>query len=361
MKTLTARELNRAMLARQLLLERSPKSVTQALEAVGGLQTQNATSGYIGLWSRLRKFELADLTKALEDRRAVQGTMMRVTIHLVSARDYPLVAAGTRPSRREIYLRGHKRLLAEKDVEKAISAAKRALEGRSLSRSELKPVVESAPLWNGVNALDDVLRVPPSGTWERRRADIYAMADDWLGPYEGTEEEGLELLLERYLGGFGPARLADAASWAGVPPKKMEQAAEKLRLRRFEDAEGKQLLDLTRGPLPPAKTVAPVRFLPTWDATLLAHARRAQILPEEYRSLVFSTRTPQSVATFLVDGAVAGAWTVKRSAKKAELVLEPYDKVPARAAKELQAEGERLVRFHEPDAQTHTVRLAGSK
>jgi hypothetical protein len=94
MKTLTARELNRSLLARQLLLERSPKSVIQAIEAVGGLQTQNATGGYVGLWTRLKKFDMADLTKALEDRRAVQGTMMRITIHLVSAGDYPLVAAG---------------------------------------------------------------------------------------------------------------------------------------------------------------------------------------------------------------------------------------------------------------------------
>ena len=99
MRTLSARELNRSLLARQLLLERSPKSVIQAIEAVGGLQTQNATGGYVGLWTRLKKFEMADLTKALEDRRAVQGTMMRITIHLVSAGDYPLVAAGTRPSR----------------------------------------------------------------------------------------------------------------------------------------------------------------------------------------------------------------------------------------------------------------------
>jgi hypothetical protein len=360
MKTLTARELNRALLARQLLLERSPKSVTQALEAVGGLQTQNATSGYIGLWSRLQKFDMADLTKALEERRAVQGTLMRITIHLVSAEDYPLFAAGTRPSRRAGWLRYHQGRATEADVKKAATAARRALAKGPLSRSELKPVVESATVWNGVNALDDVLRVPPSGTWERRRADIYAMAADWLGPIDATEEHGLELLLERYLGGFGPARLADAANWAGVPPKKLQGAADRLRLRSFEDEQGKELLDLSRTPLPPADTVAPARFLPVWDATLLANARRAEILPEEYRSLVFSTKTPQSVATFLVDGIVAGKWSVKRSAKKAELVVEPFEKLARGAATELKEEGERLVRFHEPDAESHTVRLAGS-
>jgi hypothetical protein len=358
MKTLTARELNRSLLARQLLLERSPKSVVQALEAVGGLQTQNATGGYIGLWTRLKKFELADLTKVLEDRRAVQGTMMRITIHLVSAADYPYVAAGTRPSRRAAWLRYHQGRATEAEVKKAAAAAKKALAQGPLSRNELKPVVDSSTVWNGVNALYDVLRVPPSGTWERRRADVYAMAADWLGPMEATEEEGLELLLRRYLAGFGPARLADAANWAGVPPKKMEPAAERLSLRRFEDEEGKALLDLPRAPLPDPKTPAPVRFLPVWDAILLANVRRAEILAEEYRPLIFTTKTPQSVSTFLVDGAVAGKWSVKRTAKKAELLVEPFEKLPAKAKKEVEAEGARLVRFHEPDAESHTVRLA---
>lgn len=359
MRTLTQRELNRALLARQLLLERSPKSVTQALEAVGGLQTQNAVSGYIGLWTRLARFDLADLTRALEERRAVQGTMMRITIHLVSARDYPLVAAGTRPSRRAAWIRYHQGRATEADVKKAAAAARRALKKGPLSRAELKSVVESTTVWNGVNALDDVLRVPPSATWERRRGDVYAMAADWLGPLDATEAEGLELLLRRYLGGFGPARLADAANWAGVPAKKLEPAVEKLRLRTFEDEEGKQLFDLPRGPLPAAKTKAPARYLPVWDATTLAHARRAGILPEKYRELVFSTKTPQSVHTFLVDGAVAGRWSVKRAKRKAELVVEPFDSLAKTAQKELEAEGERLVRFHEPDAESYAVKLGG--
>jgi hypothetical protein len=357
MKTLTTRELNRALLARQLLLERAPKSVTQALEAVGGLQTQNATGGYIGLWTRLQKFELGDLTNALEERRAVQGTMMRITIHLVSAADYPLIAAGTRPSRRAAWIRYHQGRATEADVKKAAAAARRALAKGPLSRSELKTAVESTTVWNGVNALDDVLRVPPSGTWARRRADIYAMAEDWLGPIEATEAEGLELLLRRYLGGFGPARLADAANWAGVPTKKLEAAAEKLRLRTFEDEEGTELLDLPRAPLPSANTPAPARFLPVWDAILLAHARRAGILPEDYRPLVFGT-TPQSVNTFLVDGVVAGTWRVRAARKKAELVVEPFEKLPTKAAQELEAEGACLARFHEPDSEAYSVRLA---
>jgi Winged helix DNA-binding domain len=359
-KELTPRDLNRALLERQLLLERSSKSLSQALEAVGGLQTQNATGGYLGLWTRLQTFERADLTRALEERRVVQGTMMRITIHLVTAADYPLFAAGTRPSRRAAWLGYQRGRASEADVKKAAAAARKALARGPLSRKELSAVVPSTTVWNGVNALYDVLRVPPSGTWERRRADIYSMADKWLGPRTATEEQGLELLLRRYLGGFGPARLADAANWAGVPAKKLEPAAEALTLRRFQDEEGKELVDLPRAPLPPAKTPAPPRFLPVWDAILLAHARRARILPEEYRPLVFSTKTPQSVNTFLVDGSVAGTWSVKAGKRKAELLVQPFEKLPAKARKELEAEGERLLRFHEPEAESYSVKLAGS-
>jgi hypothetical protein len=359
-RTLTARALNRSLLARQLLLERSPKTVIPALEAVGGLQTQNAVGGYLGLWTRLQRFEPADLTRELERRRAVQGTMMRITIHLVSARDYPYVAAGTRPSRRAAWLRSQQGRVTEEEVERTAAAAAKALAQEPLSRKELTPLVESSTVWNGVNAFFDVVRVPPSGTWERRRADIYAMAADWLGPIEATEEQGLELLLRRYLGGFGPARLADAASWAGVPAKKFEPIAEKLELRRFQDVDGRELLDLPRTPLPDAMTPAPPRFIPVWDAILLANARRAEILREEYRPLIFSTKTPQSVNTFLVDGAVAGKWSVKRTAKKAELLVEPFEKLSAKTVDGLKSEGERLVRFHEPGADSHAVRLAGS-
>jgi DNA glycosylase AlkZ-like len=355
---LTPRELNRSLLARQLLLERSPKSVIPALEAVGGLQTQNATGGYIGLWTRLKHFEKTDLTKALAERRAVQGTMMRITIHLVSAGDYPFIAAGTRPSRRAVWLRAQQGRVTEPQVQKAATAAEKALARGPLSRKELASLVESTTVWNGVNALHDVLRVPPSGTWERRRADIYAMAADWLGPIEATEEEGLEFLLKRYLAGFGPARLADAANWAGVPTNKLQPAADRLRLRRFEDEEGKELLDLPRMPLPDAKTPAPVRFLPVFDANILAHARRADILAEEHRPLIFNTKNPQSANTVLVDGAVAARWRVKRTAKKAELLVEPFEKLPGKARKELEVEGKGLLRFHEPDAEIHTVRIA---
>ena len=168
---------------------------------------------------------------------------------------------------------------------------------------------------------------------------------------------GLVHLLRRYLLGFGPATLADAASWAGVPVTKLRPAAERLTLRRFRTEEGKVLLDLPRAPLPEREACAPERFLPTWDATLLVHARRTLILPEEYRPAIFNTKSPQSFATFLVDGSVAGVWRWERSRDKATLVLEPFAPLPKAATRGLRDEAARLVRFVEPDATSYAVKI----
>jgi Winged helix DNA-binding domain len=360
-RVLTARDLNRALLARQLLLERSTLPLTKALERVGGIQAQYAPSSYIGLWSRLEDFALGDLTRALERRRAVQGTLLRSTIHVVSAGDYWAFALGSRAARQEAWLRSDRKRLSREDVESAARDVRKLLSERVAHRDELLEIARRRDserpthLWNGLSAWVELVRAPPSGTWERRRADLYALADDWRGPAAVTPEQGAELLLRRYLGGFGPARLSDAANWAGLALTELQRAAERLRLRRFRDEEGRALIDLPRAPLPGSSTSAPVRFLPTWDATLLVHARRTQILPEDYRSLVFDTKTPHSTPTFLVDGAVAGKWRVERSGKKAALVLEPFSRLPASARRELKQEGERLLRFHEPAAESYRV------
>jgi hypothetical protein len=186
------------------------------------------------------------------------------------------------------------------------------------------------------------VRVPPSGTWWQRRADLYGLAEDWLGPWKVTEAEALEHLVRRYLGGFGPASARDTAGWAGVPVATVRAALERVGVRRFRDERGRDLFDLRRAPLPDPDTPAPVRFLPTWDATLLVHVRRTQILPEQYRSLVFNTRTPHSVGTFPVDGAVAGSWRHERG----RVWLEPFGRLVRRARRDLEQEAERLAAFH---------------
>ncbi|HKF00390.1 MAG TPA: winged helix DNA-binding domain-containing protein [Actinomycetes bacterium] len=347
-RVLSTRELNRALLARQLLLDRSPLPLVAALEQVAGLQTQYAPSGYIALWSRLRGFRRADLTAALEERRAVQGTLMRSTIHVVSAGDHPLFAAGIRESRRAWWRRVQRHRLEGVDMDAVAALLRGHLAGGPRRQAELVSLLEAEGLprmaWSGAGVWVDLVRVPPSGTWERRRADLYGLADDWLGEPEATEPQGLEHLARRYLGGFGPAPAADLANWAGLTVGALRPALDRLDLRRFRDERGTELLDLPDAPLPDAGTPAPARFLPTWDATLLVHARRTQILPERFRNLVFDVKTPHSVPTFLVDGAVAGTWRHEQG----RIRLEPFEPIPGRARRELDAEAERLAGFHAP-------------
>lgn len=343
MRTLTPRDLNRAVLARQLLLERADLPIPKALEKIGGIQAQYAPSMYIGLWTRLEGFEREALTTALEKKKVAQGTLMRQTIHLVSAADWwPIQLAVREPRRANWEAYGDRR-----DSKKAVVAAakklKKAMADGPMTRKEINELTgEGSVVLNGTQVYLDQVRVPPSGTWERRRADLYLAAERWLGPEKGTVSAGRKLLVERYLSGFGPATLKDIASWTGLPPKAIRPALAKLKLRRFEDTDGVELLDLPRAPLPDAETPAPVRFLPTWDASLLVHARRSGILSEEHRPRVFNTKTPQSIATFLVDGRVAGTWRYENGRVK----LDPFERLDASTKRQLKAEGERLAAFH---------------
>ncbi|HEY3208727.1 MAG TPA: winged helix DNA-binding domain-containing protein [Actinomycetota bacterium] len=345
-RVLTTLALNRTLLARQFLLERSSLPLARAIESIGGLQTQYAPSAYVSLWSRLKDFRREALTKALQQRRVVQATLMRVTIHVVSARDFPLFAAGIRKNRREWWLRVHRKQIEGLDMEAVASSLREHLADGPRRASELKDRLRAAgfpPMaWSGAGLWLDMVRVPPSGTWEQRRADLYGLAEDWIDDSSPTEAEGLEHLIRRYLEGFGPASVNHVASWAGLPVTQIHPAVERMRLRRFRDEQGGQLFDLPRAPLPDPETRVPVRFLPTWDATLLVHARRTQILPESYRPLVFDTATPHSVSTFLVDGSVRGTWRYEGGRVR----LDPFDSLPGTARRELEDEAKRLAAFH---------------
>ena len=343
---LSQRELNRALLARQLLLERSRLPLADALEQVGGLQTQYAPSGYIGAWSRLEGFRRGDLTDALIARSAVQATLMRSTIHVVSAADYWFFADGTRRARTDWWLRAARRELDGVDVDRAASRVRSLLADGPRRIEDVLAALEadgfSRVAWHGSNQVVDMVRVPPSGTWERRRANLFGLADDWLGPSQTSEAEGIVHLVRRYLGGFGPATRYDVASWAGVPVTALRPAFDALDLRRFTDSEGRELLDLPDAPLPDARTPAPVRFIGTWDANLLVHARRTGFLPEAFRPRIFATRMPHSFPTFLVDGAVAGTWKFEED----RVQLTPFEELPATTLREVEDEAERLAAFH---------------
>jgi hypothetical protein len=268
---------------------------------------------------------------------------MRVTIHLVSARDYWPLAAGIRKGRRELWLKARRHEFTAAQMAKLAKRFRTHLKGETGGRDELVKMAGGAAAWNGVGLWLDLVRVPPSGTWERRRADLYALAEDWLGAAGAkvTEKAGLEQVLRRYLGGFGPASLKDAANWAGLPPPALAPVGAEMKLRRFRDEQGTELLDLPRAPLPDADTPAPVRFLPTWDATLLAHARRTEILAERHRKRVFNPKTPQSLSTFLVDGYVAGTWKHERG----KVVPKPFGRLSPAERRELRAEADRLTDF----------------
>jgi hypothetical protein len=341
-RVLTQRELNRALLERQFLLSRRRERLPRALERLGGIQAQYAPSMYIGLWSRLADLKRHSLTRALERRSVIQATLMRSTIHLVAAGDYWPFAVATREARWESWQRGHRRGgPAPVTVRAAARRVNRLLADRPRTRAELVDGIDSA-LFGGVSTRLNLVRIPPSGTWERRRADLYGRAEDWLGPAPPiSEEEAVDLLIRRYLGAFGPASVADVASWAGMQVTPVKAALERMELRQFRDEKGGLLLDLPRAPLPGADTVAPARFLPTWDATLLVNCRRTQILPEEHRPKIFHIKNPQSENTFLVDGAVAGTW--KQEGER--VLLQPFGRLRPADRDELEAEADRLAGY----------------
>jgi hypothetical protein len=285
----------------------------------------------------------ADLTRALERRRVVQATLFRGTIHLVSARDYRPFIAAIRGPRRIWARRIHK--AAGADRRALVSRIHRAFRGRAFERAELEATRRGASdaAWQTVDTDAELLRLPPSGTWERRRAQIYGLASDWLGEEEPVDADAaVALVVSRYLRAFGPAAPADIALFAGLPQPAVRAALATMRVRRFRDERGGELVDVPRAPLPPAETKAPVRFLPTWDAILLVHARRAAVLDEAYRKVIFRTTAPGSFPTFLVDGRVAGAWRYEGG----RVVLEPFERLSRSVRRELAEEGERLARFH---------------
>jgi hypothetical protein len=344
-RTLSTRALNRALLARQHLLERASTSVPKTIERVGGLQTQYAPAGYIALRTRHAGFRRADLTRALHRKAVVQAWMMRTTIHMASRSDFWLFSAAVREHRRAGWIRGFRRPASE--VATAARRTARFLADGPKRRAEIVSTLGfDNPTWSGVGLWLDLVRVPPFGTWEQPRADLYGLASDWLGPAPAvTAEAGTERLVRRYLAAFGPATRADVVSFTGIPARSLAAAFDRIPLRRFLDEAGTELLDVRRAPLPDPETPAPIRFLPAWDATLLTHARRTQILPERYRARVFNTKIPHSIHTFLLDGQVAGSWRHVHG----RIVTEPFERVSTQTRRALDDEAAHVAELFATD------------
>jgi len=340
-RTLTRRELHRALLARQLLLERACLTLPEALSRVAGLQAQYAPSMYVGLWSRLNGFERATLDAALERREVVQGTLMRTTIHLVARGDYWPFALAVRAARRASWLKAVRDAPSSQAMAGAARAVRGALAGGALPRRALEELI-GRERFRGVGLWIELVRAPPSGTWERRRADLFAAAEHWIGPPELDVGAATQHLARRYLAAFGPATAGDVARWAGIPPASLRGALGRLELRKFRGEAGEELLDVYDGPLPDVDTPAPPRLLGTFEASLLVHARRTGFLPEEHRPRFFDTKQPQSLPPFTVDGVVRGAWRYEHG----RVELEPFERIDAAAMRALRGEADRLAGFH---------------
>src|SRR4051812_31008361 len=212
-RTLTQPELNRALLARQLLLERSPAALPRALERIGGIQAQYAPSMYFGLWSRMRDLDPAAITRGLERRMLVQATLMRSTIHLVARDDFWPLWTAIEAGRRRWWERAAR--VEQKRMRAGEARLRAALADGPLRRKEIDDLLGSE-VSRGIGLYVPMVRVPPSGTWERRRADLYGAAEDWIGPNAATRDDGLDLLVTRYLRAFGPATRNDVAGFAGL-------------------------------------------------------------------------------------------------------------------------------------------------
>jgi hypothetical protein len=334
-RTLTQRELNRATLARQLLLRRSRLSVANAVDRLCALQAQSPNAPYIGLWSRLADFDHAQLTRSLERRQVTRSTLFRMTVHLVSATSQPAFARLTHDQWREDFIR------EGLPLEEMIERVELLAEEGTFAYADLEAALpELGERRFRVRCLTPLVHVPPSGTWRRPRIKL-TTARRWLGSDQPGSAEAAKALIRSYLTAFGPATRADVLRFSGLRVGTIDPALEALagELRRFEDEHGRELLDLPRAPRPAPETPAPVRFLPKWDALLLSHDDRTRVLPEEYRSTVI--KGGDVLETFLVDGSVAGSWRLVNG----KVRLEPFAPLPRAVRRELDDEGLRLAEF----------------
>ncbi|HKP54921.1 MAG TPA: winged helix DNA-binding domain-containing protein [Chloroflexia bacterium] len=367
--TLTLHDLNRATLARQMLLARERIGVVEAVERLAGMQAQYSPSPYIGLWTRLEEFRIDDLTAALLEREVVKASLMRWTLHLASARDYPYFARTIAESRTAVWRPNAERAGVDGPVLHA-KLLEFATQPRHVdemlefldAQAQLPPDPNRYPytVWHAASARGWLVHVPPSGSWKYFGKNSYISTREWLGQTEEPPlSEALTHLVGRYLAAFGPATRADVVSWAGL--RKVSQVDEALyilgdEVLTFQNERGKTLYDLEASPRPGGDVPAPPRFLPKWDNLLLAYEDRERVLPDRYRKIVIR-KNGDVLPTFLVNGVVAGIWSVKLERKIATLLIEPFEEISPEASDALEQEGTELVRFMEPDAESYRVRI----
>jgi hypothetical protein len=357
--SLTRRALNRALLARQLLLERHSLPAEQAIEHLVGMQAQVPADPYVGLWTRLATFGTDDLGVLLEQRRAVRATtMLRTTIHLFSARDALSVRAVLQPvAERQFGYGQFARALRGVPIDEVVAEGRRLLAEEPLTMAELGrrlarswPDRDPGPLSYAVRYLVPLVQIPPRGIWGRSGQAISALTEQWLERVPAATLT-IDQLVVRYLVAFGPATAADIQTWSWLTG--IRSVLERLRpqLRTFRDEAGRELFDVPDGLLPDPATPAPVRFLPEYDNIQLSHADRSRILVAEHRGQPFMK------GFILVDGFASATWQVTREGKAATLQVHLYKPISRPDRAELRDEGARLLTFMHPTASTRRLRF----
>ena len=366
--------LNRALLARQGLLDRLDLPLVETVEAIGALQAQHWPAPPVALWSRMEKFAPGDLYAALERGDLLTGTLLRTTLHLVSAREHPAYAAvaaetiewqrskakASDDARRLLDdLVAHARRTARTSDDVAAFAEEWVkAHPKALHRDEVK--AQRDRNWRALVRWHGFVRVPEDGEWGARSPAALRAAPKPRGKLD--PQAALDEVVQRHLRAFGPAGADDVASWINWRPKSVREALAHLEdgLAVFVDEAGRTLYDLADAPRPDAETPAPPRLLAPFDSILLAYAskHRARIIPDAHRDVVYERRNLRIKPSYTVNGFVAGVWDVEVTRGEALLTLRPLEKLPRAARAELVDEAERLVRVVRPEAKAHRVVVA---
>lgn len=349
---LTTRQLNRATLARQLLLERADYSAERVLQHLVGMQSQAPLAPYIGLWTRVVNFRADELSALMIERRAVRASLMRATIHLVTAADFLQLWTVLEPvSERGLWTGSpFGRRVPLGVVNDLLAFVRDLLREAPRTRVELRrligqrwPNLDADAMAYAAQYLLPIVQVTPRGVWGQSKAPTWADAEAWIGDRMSTGAAVDDLVL-RYLGAFGPASVQDVQVWSGLT--RLGEVADRLgpRVRRFRSEDGRVLLDGPDAPRPSADTPAPIRFLPEYDNLLLSHADRSRVVPEQ-RIVPLWPGNGGNRGTVLVDGFWRANWGIVPDGGQAYLDIEAFRPLPRRQAAALAAEGRRLLAF----------------
>ncbi|MFC8130247.1 winged helix DNA-binding domain-containing protein [Streptomyces sp. NPDC057302] len=363
MTVLDNRALNRATLARQLLLDRTDVPVIDAVARLGGLQAQEPQEPFVGLWSRLHGFDPAELSEDLIQRRVVRTHLMRRTVHLVTADDALAWRARHDAMLRQRVLGVYRGELEGTDLDELAAAGRAAMaDGRPRSMTELAreladrwPTPGPRALGEMLMALVPVAQLPPRGVWRTkagvRNAPLSSLLGREIDPLspDGTDPVG-QALVRRYLAAFGPAASADLRAWCGLAGLPAAVAALRDELITFRDERGRELLDLPDAPRPDPGTPAPVRFLPAFDNAILGFQDRTRIIDDAHRGLSVA-----GARVVLVDGRVAATWTVEEGT----VTVTPLGRLSRAERAEVAEEGRALAAFLS-DKESHRVQISGS-